>query len=800
MTAAKRVEVDVTPELIQLLNEAGSSSDPFLVHAVKIALREQCKNEPDRFLRVTERVTAPCIPAFAQICLAVKTPDAADFILQNLDQLSAQESKELDSFLTFAATHARLDSIDRIVTTLKQANRSDLSFQLKILNSIRIGVESRGLELPESIKRPAAEIAKRLLGLPSAVWQLRDFDGQVSRKEGTVPFASRRISRENGQQGLFIDTRSQGESLTGMLQSEPFILTDDFRFSIAGHDSAASGEHEFNFVRLVSLPGNLPLKTIRVPANDVARSVSIDTKNFKGKQAYLQILDQCPADAFAWIAVGEFQSHPDLNPFPGWHVTSEVDTLHWSFHKQEFPIAARSDETVFGMTERRTSSDGQQNTPLWSSFLHGESKTGVYRSEPFALAASFSFYLAGHIGLPTEAANNANYVQLRLVDSGQVVQKTFPPRHDTASRYVWDTDQWKGQRAFIEIVDQDSSGSYAWLAAGRFSVPGLNPSEQVGNRQIACQVIDDFGLQRLQGDVMRLLRTAKSNQLKSRLCQTLIQLNPELKGRSIFDIGAQLASTSKIWDAAENQLLDAIVEFDRESMQELVKKSLQTMSIGEQERVADLLSADGEGRSYLLELLEAGTISTAVLRNETVLLKLRSHQQGEFNSIIDQFVARMPDTQPELEKLIMRRKQLVMVSDGNAEEGKKVFVKNCANCHQLSGQGAQVGPNLDGIGNRGLDRLMDDILMPNQNVDAAFRASLLSTVDGRLLNGFIRKSEPESSQITMVDSQGKELVIRKDEIENQKKTTVSPMPANFSETIAEQDFVDLLSYLLGNRR
>ena len=196
MTAAKRVEVDVTPELIQLLNEAGSSSDPFLVHAVKIALREQCKNEPDRFLRVTERVTAPCIPAFAQICLAVKTPGAADFILQNLDQLSAQESKELDSFLTFASTHARLDSIDRIVTTLKQANRSDLSFQLKILNSIRIGVESRGLELPESIKRPAAELAKRLLGLPSAVWQLRDFDGQVSRKEGTVPFASRIISRE----------------------------------------------------------------------------------------------------------------------------------------------------------------------------------------------------------------------------------------------------------------------------------------------------------------------------------------------------------------------------------------------------------------------------------------------------------------------------------------------------------------------------------------------------------------------------------------------------------------------------
>ena len=135
MAAAKQAEIDVTPELIQLLNQVTSISDPFLLHAVKIALREQCKDNTDRFLRVAQQVKAHGVPAFAEICLAMKTPAAADFILQNLDQLSAQDAKQLDSFLTFAATHAQVDSIDRIVETLEREHRSDSGFQLKILNS-----------------------------------------------------------------------------------------------------------------------------------------------------------------------------------------------------------------------------------------------------------------------------------------------------------------------------------------------------------------------------------------------------------------------------------------------------------------------------------------------------------------------------------------------------------------------------------------------------------------------------------------------------------------------------------------
>ena len=800
LAAAKRSSVDVAFELTLLLNAAIKTTDRFLVHSVKLALREQGKQNADSFTRVRKLVEKQSIPAFAEICLAVKTPPAAEFILDNLDTLSEQNSSGLPNYLTFVATHAQLDSIDRIVGMVDLVYRNEPEFQLEILRSLRTGVEVRDGKMPESIKRLAAEIAERLWALPSGMWQLNDSTAMATDAAGTVPFAVRKLSRADKEQGVFIDTRLPGESLTGVLQSAPFVLTDEFEFSIAGHDSAAAGDHEFNFVKLVLLQGNVPLRTIRVPANDVAQAVTIDTKAESGKKAYVQIWDQCPADAFAWIAAGDFRSHPELDPVPGWHVKPDADALQWSFHDQEYPETVSEQENIFVLSTRRTSDDGMQQTPLWSSIVLGEAKVGVYRSEPFVLGERFSFYLAGHVGLPEQPGNEASYVQLRLADSGRIIQKVYPPRSDTASRHDWDTDAWKRRSAFIEIVDLDSSGSFAWLAAGRFSVPGLNPSERLGDRLLAGEIIADFGLHRLNADVLRLLHTTKSNQLRSRLCQTLIHLNENLESKSIFEVGAEIIASTESEAVLNRDVVTAVVAFDLGLVKKVIVKATHSMSRQQQSRVAELLSVDQAGASYLFQLLEAGAISTVVLRSATLVEKLRAHQQGALNSSVDQYVKAMPETSLELNKIITRRKELLLLADVNVEDGKRVFMKNCSNCHQIAGQGVQVGPNLDGIGNRGADRLVDDILLPNANVDASFRASLISTVDGRLLNGFVRKSDPDSSHVTMVDGQGKVILIHRDEVEAQKKTTVSPMPANFSETIPEADFVDLLGYLLGNRK
>ena len=811
LAAAKHVAVDVTLELTRTLNETAKTGDRFLVHALKLALRQQGERSPERLVRASDHLDPTSIPAFAEICLAVKTPASAKFILDNLDSLVEQAPSSLNRYLEFAATHSSSDSIDRIVGIVNTRYQDDPEFQLEILKSLRLGAQARQLATPESIKRMAAEIAQKLLGAGSAVWRLSDSAGSDTKgsdsagsdsagsvSAGIVPFAVRQLSRNKGQQALYIDTRARGESLTGVLQSAPFVLTDQFEFSIAGHDSTASNPQEWNFAKLVLVEGERPVKTVRVPANDIAQDVAIDTSVYRGEKAFLQVWDQCPADAYAWIAVGDFRSHPQLDPFVGWQVGEEVDVLQWSFHDQEFPAARSVNENIFVVSTRRKSEDGMQKTPLWSSIVHGEKKVGVYRSEPFDLDAIFSFYLAGHDGLPEQPGNEANYVQLRLADTGSIIQKVFPPRNDTARRYQWDTKKWKGQRAFIEIVDQDSSGSFAWLAAGRFSVAGLNPSELLDDRLIASQIIADFGLQRLREDVLRLLHDTRSNQLKSKLCKTLIQLKAGLESKAIFDVAAELLISMQGKSVSNRDVIDAVIKFDVAAIRTVVTKAAKTMSKQQQASVAELLSVDQPGAAFLIELLEAGTISASVLRDTTLVEKLRTHQQGVLNSSIEQLVMQMPKTNPELNSVIRRRKNRLLTTEVNAGNGRRIFEKNCSNCHQIGGRGVQVGPNLDGVGNRGLDRLLSDILLPNENVDASFRASLISTVDGRVLNGFVRKSDAESVHVTLVDAQGKSILIRRDEIEAKKVTTVSPMPANFAETISESDFGDLLGYLLGN--
>ena len=76
-------------------------------------------------------------------------------------------------------------------------------------------------------------------------------------------------------------------------------------------------------------------------------------------------------------------------------------------------------------------------------------------------------------------------------------------------------------------------------------------------------------------------------------------------------------------------------------------------------------------------------------------------------------------------------------------------------CHTLASKGAKVGPQLDGVGIRGLDRLLEDVLDPNRNVDQNFRLTILNLKDGRVVRGLLLREEGEV--YVMADDKGKEV-------------------------------------------
>jgi putative heme-binding domain-containing protein len=108
-----------------------------------------------------------------------------------------------------------------------------------------------------------------------------------------------------------------------------------------------------------------------------------------------------------------------------------------------------------------------------------------------------------------------------------------------------------------------------------------------------------------------------------------------------------------------------------------------------------------------------------------------------------------------------------------------------------------VGPQLDGVGNRGVDRILEDVLDPNRNVDANFRATILALGDGQIINGLVVREE--GPILVLVDSKGKEQRIPADKVEQRTTSKLSPMPANVADLLAPQELYDLLAYLLKQR-
>jgi putative heme-binding domain-containing protein len=117
-------------------------------------------------------------------------------------------------------------------------------------------------------------------------------------------------------------------------------------------------------------------------------------------------------------------------------------------------------------------------------------------------------------------------------------------------------------------------------------------------------------------------------------------------------------------------------------------------------------------------------------------------------------------------------------------------------CHQIDGKGAVVGPQLDGVGNRGLERLIEDVLDPNRNVDPAFHTTNVTLKDDTAITGLLRREEGET--LVFADSTGKEVAVPKKQIAERRESELSLMPSNFGDIISVEDFHDLMAFLLAH--
>ncbi|MFC5455416.1 PVC-type heme-binding CxxCH protein [Prosthecobacter fluviatilis] len=156
-----------------------------------------------------------------------------------------------------------------------------------------------------------------------------------------------------------------------------------------------------------------------------------------------------------------------------------------------------------------------------------------------------------------------------------------------------------------------------------------------------------------------------------------------------------------------------------------------------------------------------------------------------------------PQQRQQLDALITTRSAAYAKAKPDIAAGKTVFIANCAVCHQIRGAGGLIGPQLDGIGARGPERLCEDILDPNRNVDAHFHLHTLTLKDGRTLSGFLKG---EAGQVLILaDAAGQEHRVSKNDLAKDDTTPMSLMPPVFGQTLDEKNFINLLGYLTSEK-
>jgi putative heme-binding domain-containing protein len=260
------------------------------------------------------------------------------------------------------------------------------------------------------------------------------------------------------------------------------------------------------------------------------------------------------------------------------------------------------------------------------------------------------------------------------------------------------------------------------------------------------------------------------------------------------DVLGSVISDPAAPDAVRGAAASALASLDTPAASQVMVKAMQTVPLKLQTALAQAMASGHGGAEALLDAIERGKASPRLLLDSNVNERLSVVKPTNYEQRIKKLTQNLPTAILTVQRLIDQRAAGYASSSASAQRGHAVFEKNCMVCHTLGGQGAHVGPPLDGIGVRGVPRLCEDILDPSRNVAAEFRQSTFVMTDGNVVAGIPRRTEGED--VVIADATGKEVTLHKSQITRQVESQLSLMPSNFGDVITVPDFNDLLSYLL----
>jgi putative heme-binding domain-containing protein len=349
----------------------------------------------------------------------------------------------------------------------------------------------------------------------------------------------------------------------------------------------------------------------------------------------------------------------------------------------------------------------------------------------------------------------------------------------------------------IEVTDADTGDAYAWLAIGGVEgapvLPTASPRALAERAAGAAELAARLGLKELAPQLEAWVSRPGEPEPRAVAAKALIALD-SLRGVAVAS--AVLADGNQPQSLRE-RLGVILAERNTPESRAAVSAAFKAAAYRVQLQWAVALTANREGAEVFLKAVEQGLASPRILQQAGARERLQRANPDRWTERVEKLTRGLPQADEAREKLLAARRDGFDRAQAKPSEGLRIFQQNCQACHQLGGVGGLVGPQLTGIGNRGVERLCEDILDPNRNVDHAFRQTRITTQDGDELAGLMRREEGDL--LVLVDPSGKEFSVKKSEVTQKQESELSLMPDTFGESLSAGDFHHLLAYLLSQR-
>jgi putative heme-binding domain-containing protein len=194
------------------------------------------------------------------------------------------------------------------------------------------------------------------------------------------------------------------------------------------------------------------------------------------------------------------------------------------------------------------------------------------------------------------------------------------------------------------------------------------------------------------------------------------------------------------------------------------------------------------GEDFVLQALKQKQIPANFIPSvvESVSKAWRKGVRVEANTYLSGAQTNSKTKHPALNELINMK--------GEAKNGIKVFVEQCAMCHQINNEGIDFGPKLSEIGSKlSKEGMYLSILHPNAGIGFGYESFEITTKKGDVYQGIVT-SKNETDIILKLPG-GSTQNFKTSTLKSVKQLDNSMMPDGLADGISTTELTDLVEYL-----